>query len=117
MRHLEKKGRKFGRKRGPRRHFIKGLLNNLILEGKIETTLARAKEIKPRAEKMITLAKKQDLSALRLLLSRLPKKAAMKLYYEIAPKYKNRRGGYLKIIKTSKVRKRDGAELAQIQFI
>lgn len=116
MRH-SKRGRKFGRKRGPRRHFIKGLLNNLIIEGKIETTLARAKEIKPKLEKMVTLAKKQDLFALRLLLRRLPEKSAMKLYYEIGPKYKNRRGGYLKIIKTSKVTKRDGVGVAEIQFV
>jgi len=117
MRHLKKKDRKFGRKRGQRRHFFNGLLNNLILEEKIETTLARAKEIKPRAEKMITLAKKQNLASLRLLLSRLPEKSALKLYYEIAPKYKSRHGGYLKITKTSKVRKRDGAEAANVQFV
>jgi len=116
MRH-QKKGRKFGKKRGPRKHFLKGLLNNLILEDKIETTLPRAKEIKSDLEKLVTLAKRQTLHSLRLLLSRLPEKAAFKLYYETALKYKNRRGGYLRIIKTAKTRKRDGTELCRIEFV
>ncbi|HOB90243.1 MAG TPA: L17 family ribosomal protein, partial [Candidatus Colwellbacteria bacterium] len=58
--HHGKKGRKFGRKTGDRRQFIKGLLNNLIIRESIKTTEARAKEIKPLAEKLVTLAKKQD---------------------------------------------------------
>ncbi len=116
MRHL-KKGRKFGRKKGPRRHFIRGLLNNLILKGKIETTLARAKEIKPVLEKLITYGKKQNLTSLRYFLARLPEKSAFKLYHEIVPKYKERKGGYLRIIKTAKSRKRDGVGLAIIEFV
>ncbi|OGY62771.1 MAG: 50S ribosomal protein L17 [Candidatus Harrisonbacteria bacterium RIFCSPHIGHO2_01_FULL_44_13] len=109
--------RKFHRKRGPRRSFLKGLANNLILKEKIETTEARAKEIRSLVEKSVTLAKKQNLAGLRLLLSRLPKDAAQKLYYDLAPRYKERKGGYLRIIKEARARKRDGAPLATIEFI
>ena len=116
MRHL-KKGRKFGRKKGQRKAFYKGLIANLILKERIETTLARAKEIKPKIEKMITLAKKQDLAHQRLLISRLPKKAALKLYYEIAPRYKERNGGCVRITGSSKTRSRDQAEMSIIEFV
>ncbi len=109
--------RKFGRKRGPRKSFLKILAHNLIIRGKIETTEARAKEIKSFTEKLVTVAKKNQLSSLRILLSRLPKDAANKLFYELAPKYKERKGGYLRIIKTAALRKRDGVRLAIIEFI
>lgn len=111
------KGRKFGRKTGDRRQFIKGLLNNLILRESIKTTEARAKEIRPLMEKIVTLARKQDLASMRLLLARLNEKAAMKVYHEIAPKYKERKGGYLKIVKLGIVRKRDGAPWVEIKFV
>lgn len=104
-------------KRGQRKSFIKILMHNLIMEKRIETTEARAKEIKPRVEKLITIAKKNDLSSLRLLMRRIPKDAAYKLYHEIAPQYKERRGGYLRVIKTSVVRKRDAAKKAIIEFV
>jgi len=88
------------------------------MKGKIETTVARAKEIKPLLERLISIAKKNNFSALRLLISRLPDKAAAeKLFYEIAPKYKERSGGYLRIVKKAKSRKRDGAELAVIELV
>lgn len=109
--------RKFHRKKGPRRLFIQGLANNLIMKEKIETTIPRAKEVRPVVEKMVTLAKKQQLAGLRLLLSRLPKQAAQKLFYDLAPKYKDRSGGYLRITKEAKSRKRDGAMLAIIEFV
>jgi len=63
------------------------------------------------------LAKKNNLGTLRLLLARLPKPAAQKLFYEIAPRYQNRAGGYLRIIKSGKPRKKDGAEMAIIEFV
>lgn len=109
--------RKFGRKRGQRIAFRKSLAANLINKGSMVTTVARAKEIKPVVEKFITLAKKQELSKLRLLMAKLPKESAYKLYHEIAPKYQERNGGYLRIIKTAKRRKRDGAEVAVIEFV
>ena len=116
MRH-SKKGRKLGLKRGQRKSFLKILMHNLIMENRIETTEARAKEIKPKVERLVTIAKKNDLAALRLLLERIPKDSAYKLYHEIAPQYKNRKGGYLRVIKTTKARKRDAARQAIIEFV
>ena len=116
MRHL-KKGRKFHRKKGQCKALLKALVNNLIIKEKIETTEAKAKELKSRIEKLVTFAKKNNLGALRLLLARLPRAAAQKLFYEIAPRYQNRAGGYLRVIKSSKSRKKDGAETAIIEFI
>lgn len=109
--------RKFHRKKGPRRAFLKGIANNLIMREKIETTVSRAKEIRPLVERLVTLAKKQNLASLRLLLARLPKQSAQKLYYEIAPKYKERSGGYLRIVKEGRTRKRDAAPLAIVEFV
>ncbi len=109
--------RKFHRMRGQRRAFLKGLANNLIMREKIETTIPRAKEIRPIVERMITIAKKQQLAAFRSLLSKLPKQAAEKLYFDIALRYKARTGGYLRITKESKARKRDGAVLSIIEFV
>ena len=109
--------RKFHRKIGQRRAFFKGLASNLILREKMETTVARAKEIRPIVERMVTIAKKQQLAALRSLIAKLPKQSAQKLYYEIAPKYKERTGGYTRIVKEAKYRKRDGAPLAIIEFV
>lgn len=109
--------RKFHRKKGPRRSFLKGLASNLIMKEKMETTVARAKEIRPLVERMISVAKRQELAGLRILLSRLPKEAAQKLFYEIGPRYKNRAGGYLRIVKESKNRKRDAAPMSIIEFV
>ena len=116
MRH-QKKGRKFGLIKGRRKSFLAILMHNLIMEGRIETTEARAKEIRPRVEKLVTIAKKGDLSALKLLMRRIPKDSAYKLYHEIAPRYKDRNGGYIRIIKTSKMRARDGALKVVIEFV
>lgn len=104
-------------KRGARRSFLKILIHNLIMKSRIETTEARAKEIKPKVEKLVTIAKKNDLAALRLLLTRIPKDSAYRLYHEIAPQYKERKGGYLRVVKTSVVRKRDAAKKALIEFV
>lgn len=109
--------RKFRKKVGPRRNFIRILANNLIMHERIETTATRAKEIRPIVEKLITIAKHKRLADLRLLLSRIPKEAANKLYYEIGPKYMERKGGYLRIIKGGSVRKRDAAPKAIVEFV
>ncbi len=116
MKHLDK-GRKFGRLKGRRQSFVNGLMSNLIQRGRISTTEARAKEIKPKVEKLVTVAKKQDLTAMKTLLSRLPKKSAFKLYHEIAPKYVDRKGGYTRIVKTAVIRKRDAAKKAIVEFV
>ena len=110
--------RKFNRKMGPRRSFIRSLANNLITQERIFTTETRAKAIRPIVEKLVTIAKKQQLHNLRTLISRLCNKdTAQKLFYTIAPKYKERKGGYLRIIKQGHVRKRDGAKTAIIEFV
>ncbi|GEM_PF-482970 len=120
--------RKFHRKSGPRRSFLKGLANNLIMREKIETTVPRAKEIRPLVEHLVTIAKRglflsgkssegRQLAAFRRLLSKLPKESAQKLFYEIAPRYKDRSGGYLRITKEAKHRKRDAAPLSIIEFV
>ena len=116
MRHLQK-GRKFGLKTGKRRSFVRILIHNLIMKGSIKTTEARAKEIRPRVERLVTLAKKNDLAALKLLTQRIPKSSAYKLYHEIAPRYKSRQGGYLRIKKTASTRVRDGVSQVIIDFV
>lgn len=116
MRH-QSKGRKFGLKRGPRRSFLRILVNNLIRHKKITTTEARAKEIRPLVERYISHAKKQNVASLRLLISKVPKDAAYILYHELGPKYKDRNGGYTRVTKLAKARKHDAAAMATIEFV
>lgn len=116
MRHL-KKGRKFGLKRGKRHSFLRILAGNFIMREKIKTTEARAKELKPIVERFVTYGKKQNVASLRLLIQKLPKDAAQKMYYEIAPRYTNRKGGYTRITKVMKARKHDASKMAIIEFV
>ena len=97
---------------------MRNLANNLIRRERIETTESRAKAIRPLVERMVTIAKKQTLTARRLLLARLHNpKTVQKLYEDIGPRYKGRLGGYLRIMKLGKARKRDGAKTASIEFM
>lgn len=116
MRH-QKENKKFGREKGQRNAFLKSLLSNLILKGKIETTETRAKEVQRRVERLVTLAKKQNLASARILISRLSKKSALKLYHDIAPKYADRKGGYTRIIKLGKRRLGDASKVCTIEFL
>ena len=116
MKHL-KKGKKFHRKRDQRKALLKGLAANLILKERIKTTSEKAKETKSKVEKLITIAKKQNIVALRRVKENLPEKAANKLYYEIAPLYKDRKGGYTRIIKTSIRKVRDASPLVILEFV
>jgi len=116
MKHL-KKGKKFHRKRDQRKALLKGLAANLILKERIKTTSIKAKEAKSKVEKLITIAKKQNIVALRRVKENLPEKAANKLYYEIAPLYKDRKGGYTRIIKTSIRKIRDASPLVILEFV
>jgi large subunit ribosomal protein L17 len=116
MRHLHK-GRKFGLKTGPRRSFLRILANNLVSHERITTTEARAKELKGIVERYITYGKQQNLAGMKLLLEKLPKAAAFKIYHEIAPRYKERKGGYTRVIKTAAPRKHDGSKMAVIEFV
>ncbi|MEK7621752.1 MAG: 50S ribosomal protein L17 [Patescibacteria group bacterium] len=116
MRH-HNHNRKFGRERNQRRAFLRSLAVNLIAHGKIKTTTARAKELRPLIEKMVTRAREGDLLARRLLLARLGRPEAMqKLVTDIAPRYKERRGGYTRITKLP-VRLSDGSPQALIEFV
>lgn len=116
MRHLNR-NRKFGRKKSVRRAFLKILANNLIQHEKMVTTEARAKELRKIVERFITYGKKHNLASLRLLLQKLPKSAAYKIYNDIAPRYTTRPGGYTRIIKQSRSRKNDGSKMAIIEFV
>ncbi len=103
--------------KGQRNALAKHLLHNLFTNEKIYTTEAKAKELKPKAERVITVAKKQDVVALRRLLRLFPKKTAMKVYHDIAPRYKDRKGGYLRITKSSARRQGDGSLMAMVQLV
>lgn len=117
MRHL-KKTNKFHRMSGQRRAFMRGLANNLIQRERIETTQARAKAIRPVVEKYVTMAKKNNLAHRRLLLARLQnKKSVERLFEDFATRYKDRAGGYTRVVKLMNVRKRDGSRLAAIEFV
>jgi len=116
MRHL-KKGRKLSRKRGQRRALLKILAGQLVEKEKIITTEAKAKELRSFVERLISCGKKQNLAALRLLLRRLPKLAAYKIFHELSPRYLSRKGGYLQIIKQTKRRKHDASKMAMIKLI
>lgn len=111
------KGRKFGRERDQRKALFKGLLTSLFEHGKIETTLPKAKDLRPKAEKLLTVAKKGDLSARRQVISSVSTlDVAYKVVDEIAPQLKDRSGGYLRIVKTDN-RRGDNAEMAIVEFV
>ena len=111
-----KKGRKLSRKRNQRRALLKSLASALLLNEKIKITEAKAKEVSSSVEKFITQAKKGDLTSRRLLAKFFPKKIVKKLIEEIAPRYKERKGGYTRIIKLGP-RKSNGAKMAVIELI
>ncbi len=109
--------RKLGRPTDHRKAMLRGMVTYLFENGKIETTVTRAKEIRPIAEKMITLAKDPTLANKRALLSYITKEDAVyKLINETAPKYEDRKGGYIRIVRTG-LRRGDAAEMAVIELI
>ena len=111
-----KRGRKFSRKRDQRKALLKSLATSLFLREKIKTTEAKAKEVSGFAEKFITKAKKEDLVARRLLARFFSRRIVEKLIKEIAPKYKERKGGYVRIIKSGP-RRSDGARMAIVELV
>ncbi len=117
MRH-HKAHRKFGLERNARTAFIRSLLRALILHGKIETTVARAKEIRPLVEKLVTKGKTDSVASRRLVAERLggAPRAVAKLFADIAPRYKSRAGGYTRITRVGRGTT-DARELAQIEFV
>lgn len=116
MRH-HRNNRKFGLENNARKALIKSLLRSLILKGKIKTTEAKAKEIRPMVEKLITLAKKGDLASRRLVIARMGSvQSTEKLFTKIAKDYADRAGGYTRVVKLAP-RKSDGSKMAVIEFV
>lgn len=110
-------GRLFGRTANQRKALLRGLVASLIEHQRIETTLAKAKETRRLAERLITLGKRGDLHAKRLVLSRVPNRAlVVKLFDEIAPRFADRNGGYLRIVPTRR-RVNDRAQMAVLEFV
>ena len=116
MRHQKRK-KSLGRTAAPRKHLIKSLCVSLAMKGSIITTLTKAKVVRPVFESYITLAKKGTLQARRLLIARLNVKMASYFMATLAPKYKDRKGGYTRITKLSIRRNGDGAERAHISLV
>jgi len=128
--------RKLGKPTDQRRAMLRQQVTDFLDKGRMETTVTRAKEIRPIAEKMITLGKKNTLASRRIAEAFLTRKAdkktgkvnsetgrrddnqdvAQKLFKEIAPKYAERQGGYCRIIRTGP-RRGDGAEMAIIELV
>ena len=109
--------RKLGRATGQRRAMLRGMVTYLLENGKIETTVTRAKEVRSVAEKMITLGKTNTLHSKRQALSYITKRDVVtKLFDEIAPKYEERNGGYTRIIKIGP-RRGDAAEMCIIELV
>ncbi|NPB07849.1 MAG: 50S ribosomal protein L17 [Aquificae bacterium] len=117
MRHRVKK-KHFDRTREQRLALYRSLARSLILEERIETTLQRAKALRSFIEPLVELAKEGTLQARREALSRLPdKEAVRKLFEEIAPRFEDRKGGYVRILKLPFRRIGDGAEMAIIEWV
>ena len=109
--------RKLGKPTDQRMAMLRQLTTDLLEKGRLQTTVTRAKEVAPMAEKMISLAKKNDLAAYRQALSYITKESvANKLFHEIAPKYADRSGGYTRVLKMGP-RRGDAAEMAIIQLV
>ncbi|MGB6974211.1 MAG: 50S ribosomal protein L17 [Terracidiphilus sp.] len=116
MRHRNA-GFKLGRNTSHRRALLRNLVTSVLVEDRVETTVAKAKAVRPHIEKMITLGKRGDLHARRQALSFLQTdKAVARLFDTVAPRYGDRQGGYLRIVRTG-FQKGDGAEKAFIELL
>ncbi len=116
MRHRNA-NRKLSRNTSHRRAMLRNLVTDLLDHGRLMTTLPKAKEVRPLAEKMITLGKRDNLHARRQLQAYLLREAVAKKVFEtIAPRFADRNGGYSRIIKLGN-RKGDGADLAIIELL
>jgi len=116
MRHRNA-GTKLGRNTSHRRALLRNLTTSVIVEDRVQTTVAKAKAVRPLIEKMITLGKKGDLHSRRQALSYLMTDASVeRLFDVVAPRYGDRQGGYLRIVRTG-FRKGDGGETAVIELL
>ena len=110
-------GYKLGRNTSHRRSLLRNLVTSLIMEERVETTIPKAKAMRPLVEKMITLGKQGDLAARRRAAAYLmTDQAVHKLFDTVAPRFGDRKGGYLRIVRTA-WRKGDGAEKAFIELL
>lgn len=116
MRHKEA-GWKLGRNTSHRRALLRNLVTSLIMEERIETTLPKAKAMRPRVEKMITLGKRGDLAARRQVAAYLmTREAVTKLFDTLAPRFGDRNGGFLRIVRVG-WQKGDGADKAFVELL
>jgi large subunit ribosomal protein L17 len=115
MRH-RRATKKLGRNTSHRRALLRNLVTSLIMEERIETTPAKAKAMRPHVEKMITLGKRGDVSARRLALGYLMTRESVERLFDIAPRFGDRNGGYLRIIRKG-WRTGDGAETVFVELL
>lgn len=109
--------RNLGRNSSQRRAMLRNMTTSVLKYGQIETTEAKAKEVRRIVEKMITLGKQGNLSAYRQALGYLTEEdVAKKLFDEIAPKYEDRQGGYTRVVKAG-FRRGDGTPMAIVQLV
>jgi large subunit ribosomal protein L17 len=111
-------GRKLSRKAGPRLALYRNLTVSVFRYERVKTTEAKAKEVRGRVERMITLAKRGDLAARRAVMSEFPNEPLVvnKLFDEIAPKYADRTSGYTRIVRLGQ-RQGDAAEIVQLELV
>ncbi len=116
MRH-RKKGRQLSRTRSHRKATLRNLATSLFQHGRIETTTAKAKELRPFAERLITLARRGDVHSRRLAAMKIQDRAVLgMLFDDIAPRYMERPGGYTRVLKLGN-RKGDAAEMSLIELV
>jgi large subunit ribosomal protein L17 len=111
-----KKGRKFGRETKQRKELLRGLAEALFIKGRLITTQAKAKSLRPYVEKIITKSKSNNLATVRFLVGNFKQTLVKKLLQEIGPKFAERSGGYTRIINLPP-RSSDGAKMAIIEFV
>lgn len=117
MRH-QVRGRQLSRTSAHKKALGRNLLSSLFLHERIVTTVAKAKEFRPAAERLITLAKTKNLHHVRLALSKIPDRAVVKkLFDDIAPRFASRPGGYTRILKLGKARLGDNAPRAIFELV
>lgn len=115
MRH-HNQNRKFGRETDQRRALLKSLARSLVLHESIETTEAKAKELRPYIERLVTKGRTATLATRRSMIALLGAEATQKLLSDISPRYASRNGGYTRVTKAG-IRRSGGAPLARIMFV
>jgi large subunit ribosomal protein L17 len=118
MRHHDKKSRTFGRPANQRGALMRSLARSLVMHERISTTEAKAKELRPFMEKLVTRAKVDTVANRRLVAARIQDPAAVKkLFTAVGPRYKERAGGYVRIVKRATRGANDARKLAFIAFV